>query len=680
MNVINITVSQQTLNIGKSLIAANTYDFINVNGEFSPEWKNAKKWVHIYQLDTDGERRVTYSCLMDAENNVTETAHLNLSAGEWFMWVHGVVYDGKTIRQRLTTDVKPFTVVDTGAFWDSETMEPVTPSDADQIMGVANDAKKTADYVKWLAETGALDGADGPQGPAGPEGPQGPKGDAGPGFTISGTVASVEELPTDVEEGTFYNVGTEAPYTLYLYSGGRWENQGTLQGPSGAVFTPSVQNGILSWTNNGGLPNPVSVDIRGPKGDTGNTGPAGPSGSQGPVGPVGPQGVQGVQGPVGPIGPAGPRGPQGEKGPQGNVGPQGPQGEPGAGLNVKGTVASESDLPNNAEQGDWYNVGTEAPYVLYLYTDGAWKSQGTLQGPTGAVFTPEVDEAGFISWTNNGGLPNPASVSIKGPKGDKGAKGDTGATGPIGPQGPQGDPGPAGTDGSAGPIGPEGPQGPQGEQGPQGIQGPAGPAGPKGDTGPQGPAGESAVTKDTITAALGYVPVGGSGSVTYEMLAPSAIATVIRDITNRDLEPGDNGFTLNIPSNATTDRTTILNTNVLSQLPTRFMVAYLNLWGKHKNGLSVSGMRIIACNKGLVVSANQTATIYAVGAGTKFVLERISANVFYLSGNYQLTITSASSASVNEMGDLITDIDETIISNEDATEEVAKNDSNASML
>ena len=41
MNVINITVSQQTLNIGKSLIAANTYDFINVNGEFSPEWKDA---------------------------------------------------------------------------------------------------------------------------------------------------------------------------------------------------------------------------------------------------------------------------------------------------------------------------------------------------------------------------------------------------------------------------------------------------------------------------------------------------------------------------------------------------------------------------------------------------------------------------------------------------------------
>lgn len=581
MNVINITVSQQTLNIGKSLIAADTYDFINVNGEFSPEWKEAKKWVHIYQLDTDGERRVTYSCLMDAENNVTETAHLNLSAGEWFMWVHGVIYDGKTIRQRLTTDVKPFTVVDTGAFWDGETMEPVTPSDADQIMGVANDAKKTADYVKWLAETGALDGATGPEGPAGPEGPQGPKGDAGPGFTISGTVASVDELPTNVEEGTFYNVGTEAPYTLYLYSDGRWENQGTLQGPSGAVFTPSVQNGIISWTNNGGLPNPVSVDIRGPKGDTGNIGPAGPSGSQGPVGPVGPQGVQGVQGPVGPVGPAGPRGPQGEKGPQGNVGPQGPQGEPGAGLNVKGTVASESELPTNAEQGDWYNVGTEAPYVLYLYTDGAWKSQGTLQGPTGAVFTPEVDEAGFISWTNNGGLPNPASVSIKGPKGDKGAKGDTGATGPIGPQGPQGDSGPAGADGAAGPIGPEGPQGPKGEQGPQGIQGPAGPAGPKGDTGPQGPAGESAVTEETITAALGYKPAGADSSVTRSMLATSAIMdpTYTLGSANADftIAPQYNGYWI-VTNNGSINFNISIPNN--SNLPVGFAVIILRFAAK----------------------------------------------------------------------------------------------------
>lgn len=40
--------------------------------------------------------------------------------------------------------------------------------------------------------------------------------------------------------------------------------------------------------------------------------------------------------------------------------------------------------------------------------------------PQGATFTPSVSDAGEISWTNNGGLSNPATKSIKGQKGDTG--------------------------------------------------------------------------------------------------------------------------------------------------------------------------------------------------------------------------------------------------------------------
>lgn len=39
-------------------------------------------------------------------------------------------------------------------------------------------------------------------------------------------------------------------------------------------------------------------------------------------------------------------------------------------------------------------------------------------GENGATFTPSVTEAGVISWTNDGGLPNPNPVNIKGAKGD----------------------------------------------------------------------------------------------------------------------------------------------------------------------------------------------------------------------------------------------------------------------
>ena len=42
------------------------------------------------------------------------------------------------------------------------------------------------------------------------------------------------------------------------------------------------------------------------------------------------------------------------------------------------------------------------------------------KGDPGAVFTPAVDSDGNISWTNDGGLPNPETQNIKGPQGDPG--------------------------------------------------------------------------------------------------------------------------------------------------------------------------------------------------------------------------------------------------------------------
>lgn len=118
-------------------------------------------------------------------------------------------------------------------------------------------------------------------------------------------------------------------------------------------------------------------------------------------------------------------------------------GEPGTGFNVVGIVPTVEDLPETAEQGSMYNVGTEAPYHVYMYNEGEWVDLGVLSGATGP----------------------------RGPKGEKGDKGDTGSAGATGPQGPQG---------------PQGIQGETGAQGPQGIQGETGatgPQGPKGDPG-----------------------------------------------------------------------------------------------------------------------------------------------------------------------------------------------------
>ena len=103
------------------------------------------------------------------------------------------------------------------------------------------------------------------------------------------------------------------------------------------------------------------------------------------------------------------------------------------------------------------------------FTDGETFQQkydsGKLRGQTGATgaagakgangttFTPSVSSAGVLSWSNNGGLNNPTSVNIKGPKGDTGATGAPGATGPKGDKG------------NTGATGPQGPKGDKGDTG-----------------------------------------------------------------------------------------------------------------------------------------------------------------------------------------------------------------------
>lgn len=90
---------------------------------------------------------------------------------------------------------------------------------------------------------------------------------------------------------------------------------------------------------------------------------------------------------------------------------------------------------------------------------------GGSDGKDGTTFTPYVDANGNLSWSNDGGLDNPETVNIKGPKGDTGATGATGATGPKGDTGAQGEPG------AKGDTGPQGPKGDPGATGPKGADG-----------------------------------------------------------------------------------------------------------------------------------------------------------------------------------------------------------------
>lgn len=219
---------------------------------------------------------------------------------------------------------------------------------------------------------------------------------------------------------TVSKVGDTATITLKDRNG--TTTASIADGKTGPFYTPIVDSeGNISWTNNGGLANPSSRNIRGPQGVKGD--PLTFSdltaeqiealrGREGQQGPVGPQGYTftpsvsstGVLTWTNNGGLANPsavniKGPQGEQGPKGNPftfndftqsqldalrGPEGQQGQPGS------------------------------------------------DGKNGVTFTPSLSSSGVLTWTNDGGLSNPNAVSLKGPQGEPGKDGVDGKNGADG--------------------------------------------------------------------------------------------------------------------------------------------------------------------------------------------------------------------------------------------------------
>lgn len=244
-------------------------------------------------------------------------------------------------------------------------------------------------------------GPQGEKGLKGDKGEKGDKGDPGSSFTVTGTVDSISDLPDplSVNDGTAYFVGTTLPRDVYAVdkSQNQWINQGPLQGPkgdtgstgatgspgeSGGTYTPSLSsNGDLSWSNDKGLPNPETVNIKGQDGTNGKDGSSITSASSGTT-------------------------------------------TQQDGYTITPVTFNKNDGTNVTVNVSAKN-GTNG-------TNGQDGNDG-LNGENGGTYTPSVADNGDLSWTNDKGLQNPPTVNIKGPTGETGAKGDKGDTGDIGP-------------------------------------------------------------------------------------------------------------------------------------------------------------------------------------------------------------------------------------------------------
>ena len=252
-------IINQTLRCSSPVIAADSYNFLAAKFYFADStWDDASVWAHFRQGET------VYDKMVDENSEIPPDAGLNLTVGEWEVYITGTRGES-----RLTSTAIIITVKESGLI--DAPLHAMPLSVAEQIDSKASNALSVAQAVKAAADRGDFDGRD------------------GHGITVLGYVESVAELlvvdPTP-QPGDAYGVGTEEPYNIYIYDAlhSEWKDNGAVtgiegeRGERGAVFTPHISlSGVLTFTNDAGLPNPDPVSVIGPRGLQGLPGEDGKS-------------------------------------------------------------------------------------------------------------------------------------------------------------------------------------------------------------------------------------------------------------------------------------------------------------------------------------------------------------------------------------------------------------------
>lgn len=249
-------IAGQSMKMYSPVIAADSLNYLTARFNFTgSEWEGYTRWAHFRKGET------VYDIALDENNTITEDKALNLTIGEWEIYV-----TGEKSSSRLTTVAVIVTVKASGLI--DAPLHVIPMSVAEQVDSKASQALLLAQAVKDAADAGKFNGK---------------------GFTIKGIYKSADELQNSVSEpdaGDMYGVGEAEPYDVYVWDGhsNAWVNLGPVRGvagetgAAGTTFTPNVDaNGNISWTNDGGKENPETRNIRGPKGDTGAAGAAGKS-------------------------------------------------------------------------------------------------------------------------------------------------------------------------------------------------------------------------------------------------------------------------------------------------------------------------------------------------------------------------------------------------------------------
>lgn len=176
------------------------------------------------------------------------------------------------------------------------------------------------------------------------------------------------KMPASLKAGTANTVEavapTSTPSVTPIYNGALGDELSfKIKIPRGTTFTPSLSNtGELSWTNDGGLANPATINIKGPKGEGGT-------------------------------------------------------------IEITGVSVDDSSSEIAAPSVEVISSTTDPQHAKYSLSFHNLTGKRGPQGLRGYYFLPNVSTNGDLSWTNNsnGELANPATINIRGPQGEIGS-------------------------------------------------------------------------------------------------------------------------------------------------------------------------------------------------------------------------------------------------------------------
>lgn len=262
MEIMRCTVRRQLLDVDVPTLVALTYDYINVKATFSSEWAGMQKWLHIRNV----ENQSIIAHVLFNNDEIGEDVGLNLSAGEWDVWIHGALYEDNTLIKRITTNVKKIKVEPTGT--QDEILPSIGPSVAEQAVAAAeraeaaaDDAEDSADRAGNYADLASTEATNAQTAAANALGYVNICANYAAGASNSASSALTYAQRAEAAVLKYPRIDeTTKTWIVWMADASQWVDTGVVA--EGGTFTPSVDEyGVLSWTNNAGLPNPAPVNI-----------------------------------------------------------------------------------------------------------------------------------------------------------------------------------------------------------------------------------------------------------------------------------------------------------------------------------------------------------------------------------------------------------------------------------